>query len=56
MVSSIDGSTVFDGESRGLSSDNDREVLLTLRRAADVINVGAGTVRSEGYGAPRKPG
>lgn len=56
MVSSIDGSTVFDGESRGLSSDTDREVLLTLRRFADVIIVGAGTVRSEGYGAPRKPG
>ena len=56
MVSSIDGSTAFDGESRGLSSDTDREVLLTLRRFADVIIVGAGTVRSEGYGAPRKRG
>ena len=40
MVASVDGSTVLDGESRGLSSDTDREVLLTLRRAADVILVG----------------
>lgn len=56
MVASIDGSTVLDGESRGLSSDTDREVLLTLRQAADLILVGAGTVRAEGYGVPKKPG
>jgi len=56
MVASIDGSTVLDGESRGLSSDTDREVLLALRRSADLILVGAGTVRAEGYGVPRKPG
>jgi len=56
MVASIDGSTVLDGESRGLSSDTDREVLLTLRQAADMILVGAGTVRAEGYGVPKKPG
>jgi len=56
MVASIDGSTVLDGESRGLSSDTDREVLLTLRKAADLILVGAGTVRAEGYGVPKKPG
>jgi len=56
MVSSIDGSTVLDGASAGLSSDIDREVLLTLRSIADMIIVGAGTVRAEGYGPPRKPG
>ena len=56
MVASIDGSTAFDGASAGLSSDVDREMLLTLRRAADVIIVGAGTVRAEGYGPPKKPG
>jgi riboflavin biosynthesis pyrimidine reductase len=56
MVSSLDGSIVFDGASAGLSSDNDTEVLLTLRRLADVIIVGAGTVRAEGYGAPKKAG
>lgn len=56
MVSSLDGSVVLDGASEGLSSDNDLEVLLTLRRLADVIIVGAGTVRAEGYGAPTKEG
>jgi riboflavin biosynthesis pyrimidine reductase len=56
MVASIDGSTVFDGKSAGLSSDTDRDVLLTLRSFADLIIVGAGTVRAEGYGVPRKPG
>ncbi|MGZ6993331.1 MAG: dihydrofolate reductase family protein, partial [Ilumatobacteraceae bacterium] len=56
MVSSIDGSTVLDSNSRGLSSKTDQEVLLTLRGLADVLIVGAATVRIEGYGPPRKPG
>ncbi len=56
MVASIDGSTVVGGNSAGLSSDTDTAVLGRLRRLADVIVVGAGTVRDEGYGAPRKPG
>lgn len=56
MVASIDGSTVFAGKSAGLSSDADRDVLLTLRSSADLIIVGAGTVRTEGYGIPRKSG
>lgn len=56
MVASIDGSTVLDGVSGGLSSDNDLAVLLQLRSIAQVIIVGAGTVRGEGYGTPEKPG
>lgn len=56
MVSSIDGSTVLDSNSRGLSSKTDQEVLLTLRGLADVLIVGAATVRIEGYGPPRKRG
>lgn len=56
MVASIDGSTVVGGNSAGLSSDTDAAVLGRLRRLADVILVGAGTVRDEGYGAPKKPG
>ena len=52
MVNSIDGSTVVDGRSTGLSSANDLAVLLGLRRLADIIIVGAGTVRGEGYGPP----
>ena len=56
MVASIDGSTVVDSNSRSLSSRTDQEVLLTLRDLADVLIVGAATVRIEGYGPPRKRG
>jgi len=56
MVSGLDGSTVVDDNSRALSSPADTEVLLGLRRLADVIVVGAATVRIEGYGKPSKPG
>lgn len=56
MVASIDGSTVVDGRSAALSSPADRDVLLGLRAAADVVLVGAETVRREGYGPPSKTG
>ncbi len=56
MVASLDGSTVVDGASAGLSSENDTGVLLRLRAVADVIVVGAGTARGEGYGPPSKSG
>jgi riboflavin biosynthesis pyrimidine reductase len=52
MVASVDGSTVIDQRSGGLSSPTDQEVLLTLRSMADVVVVGASTVRAEGYGPP----
>ena len=56
MVASIDGSIAVDGTSGQLSSPTDTAVLARLRQLADVIVVGAGTVREEGYGAPRKAG
>jgi riboflavin biosynthesis pyrimidine reductase len=56
MVASIDGSIAVGGTSAKLSSPNDTAVLARLRRLADVIVVGAGTVRDEGYGAPHKQG
>lgn len=56
MVASIDGSTVVDGDSGALSSPTDSAVLRQLRQLADIIIVGAGTVRGEGYGPPSKPG
>jgi riboflavin biosynthesis pyrimidine reductase len=56
MVASIDGSTVIDQRSAALSSPVDLQVLLTLRDLADVLVVGAGTVRVERYGPPRKAG
>lgn len=56
MVASLDGSIAVDGASGGLGNPNDLDVLLTLRSIADMILVGAGTVRGEGYGPPKKPG
>lgn len=56
MVASLDGSTVVDRRSSALSSPTDTAVLLGLRQAADMIMVGASTVRIEGYGKPSKPG
>ena len=56
MVASIDGSTVVNGNSQALSGPSDREVLVGLRSLADVIVVGASTVRQEEYDKPSKPG
>ncbi len=60
MVASIDGLTVVggkaEGNSRPLSDPTDQQVMLTLRSLADVILVGASTVRREGYGPPGTPG
>lgn len=56
MVSSLDGSTSLEGTSAGLSSPTDTAVLGRLRALADVVLVGAGTVRDEGYGVPKKRG
>lgn len=56
MVASLDGSTVVAGRSGGLANRNDAAILSRLRSLADVIIVGSGTVRAEGYGPPRKRG
>ncbi len=56
MVASLDGSVAVDGSSGALGNPNDVAVLHTLLRLADVLIVGAGTVRHEGYGVPKKPG
>jgi riboflavin biosynthesis pyrimidine reductase len=49
MVTSADGAAAADGLSAGLSSPGDRRLFAVLRALADVILVGAGTARSEGY-------
>jgi len=49
FVSSIDGSAQADGLSAKLGSEGDQRIFTVLRRLADVIVVGAGTVRAEGY-------
>jgi riboflavin biosynthesis pyrimidine reductase len=55
MIASLDGTTVVEGRSGGLGNDTDAAVLGALRRAADVVLVGAGTARVEGYGPPKQP-
>jgi hypothetical protein len=50
FVSSIDGAATRDGLSGGLGGPADRRYFALLRRVADVVVVGAGTVRAEGYG------
>ncbi|MEU7027848.1 pyrimidine reductase family protein [Streptomyces sp. NPDC046275] len=49
MVSSLDGAGQHDGRSQPLSSEADMKIFGTLRGLADVVVVGAETVRSEGY-------
>ena len=49
FVSSVDGAAALEDRSGGLGSAADRRVFNLARRDADVILVGAGTVRAEGY-------
>jgi riboflavin biosynthesis pyrimidine reductase len=53
FVSSIDGAATVNGLSGGLSGKADKRVFDLLRRVCDVVLVGAGTLRAEGYGAMR---
>ena len=50
MVVSVDGGTAVEGKTGILSTPPDRAVFRLLRSLADVVLVGAGTVRAEGYG------
>jgi riboflavin-specific deaminase-like protein len=56
FASSVDGAVSVDGRSAGLSSDTDRTLFHVLRAMADVVLVGAGTVRAENYGGAREGG
>lgn len=53
FVSSVDGAATVDGLSGALGGDADHRVFDLLRRLCDVVVVGAGTVRAEGYGPMR---
>ena len=53
FVASLDGAATREGRSGGLGGDADRRVFELLRRWADAVLVGAGTVRAEGYGGMR---
>jgi len=50
MISTIDGATAIGGMSGGLGGPADKRVFTAIRSVADVILVGAGTVRAENYG------
>lgn len=53
FVSSLDGAATQDGLSGGLNDAHDKLVFDVLRMLADVVLLGAGTLRAEGYGALR---
>lgn len=53
FVASVDGAVTHDGRSGGLSGEADTRYFELLRRGCDVVLVGAGTVRDEGYGPMR---
>src|SRR5688572_1564208 len=55
FVASADGAVSVEGRSGGLGTDGDRRVFGTLRELADVVLVGAGTVRVEDYRGARRP-
>jgi riboflavin biosynthesis pyrimidine reductase len=55
MVTSLDGAATVGGRTSGLSGQADQQVFAMLRALADVIVVGAGTARVEGY-RPVRPG
>jgi riboflavin biosynthesis pyrimidine reductase len=50
FVESADGAATLEGRSGPLGGEGDRDLMQVLRAMADVIVVGAGTVRVEGYG------
>ena len=53
FIASLDGGATFGGKSGQLGGPGDRAVFSLLRELADVILVGAGTVRAEGYAGAR---
>jgi len=50
MVSSVDGAATLEGRVGTLTGPADQRLLVLLRALADVLIVGAGTIRAEGYG------
>lgn len=54
MITTPDGAISVDGRSGPLGNATDTSVLLALRKACDIVLVGAGTVRTEHYGAPSR--
>jgi len=55
MIASVDGAATIDGRSGPLGNATDQQVLRLVRAAADVVLVGAATVRAERYRPLRAP-
>ena len=55
FVSSLDGAVTVDGRSGGLGNAADKKVFHLLRELAEVVLVGAGTVRAEKYNGVQRP-
>jgi riboflavin biosynthesis pyrimidine reductase len=49
FITSIDGAATHAGHTRGLNNADDKRVFDLLRMLCDVVLVGAGTVRADGY-------
>src|SRR6476620_2630058 len=55
MIASLDGGATDEGKAGGLAGAGDRAVFTLLRNLADVIVVGAATVRIENYSGAQLP-
>ncbi len=55
MIASLDGAATADGKAGGLAGAGDRSLFTLMRNAADVILVGAATVRIENYSGAQVP-
>jgi 5-amino-6-(5-phosphoribosylamino)uracil reductase len=55
FITSVDGGATAGGTSGGLAGPGDKRIFNLLRELADVIVVGAGTVRMEGYSGAHLP-
>lgn len=53
MVVTVDGATAFGGGASGINDADDRGLFLALRSVADIVLMGARTVRSENLGPIR---
>jgi riboflavin biosynthesis pyrimidine reductase len=54
FVASVDGAVTVSGKSGGLQTPGDNVIFAALRDLADVVLVGAGTARTEGYRAVKQ--
>ncbi len=55
MVSTLDGAIALSGRAGQISGPADRSLFFVLRSLADVVLVGAGTMRAENYGPVKLP-